>query len=55
VFYRLIKALEYETANPDADGDGRESYRHQPETTARYDEEGQRCEYPRAFSLLERH
>ncbi|KAH7078774.1 aquaporin-like protein [Paraphoma chrysanthemicola] len=42
VFYRLIKALEYETANPDADGDGQESYRRESVTTAGYDEEGQR-------------
>lgn len=25
-FYRLIKVLEYETANPGADDDGREAY-----------------------------
>lgn len=27
VFYRLIKALEYETANPDAESGGRDVYR----------------------------
>ncbi|KAF2034305.1 aquaporin [Setomelanomma holmii] len=43
VFYRLIKALEYETANPDADGDGRDYYRRESATTAEYDEEGQRA------------
>ena len=26
IFYRLIKVLEYETANPDADSDGRDTY-----------------------------
>ncbi|KAF2000739.1 aquaporin-like protein [Amniculicola lignicola CBS 123094] len=33
VFYRLIKALEYETANPGADGDGRDTHTT-PETPA---------------------
>ncbi|KAF2022154.1 aquaporin-like protein [Aaosphaeria arxii CBS 175.79] len=32
VFYRLIKALEYETANPGADGDGQELRYQRPET-----------------------
>jgi aquaporin related protein len=26
IFYRLMKMLEYETANPGADHDGREAY-----------------------------
>jgi aquaporin related protein len=28
IFYRLIKTLEYETANPGADGDGQDLYHH---------------------------
>ena len=28
LLYRLLKLLEYETANPDADGDGRQEVFH---------------------------
>lgn len=37
-FYRLIKVLEYETANPDAESDGQEAYRGASAAPATYRE-----------------
>ena len=43
IFYRLIKVLEYETANPDADGDGRELHHGGRRVPTDYDDARSQC------------
>lgn len=38
VFYRLIKVLEYETANPGAESDGQDAYRAESDVPTEYRE-----------------
>jgi aquaporin related protein len=54
IFYRLIKALEYETANPGADFDGQDRPHHGSKADTHY-EDAQRSEKPlKLFATLKR-
>lgn len=51
LFYRLIKILEYETANPGADSDGVEH--HHTRYTSEADEEGHASKFTGLLSLTQ--
>jgi aquaporin related protein len=48
IFYRLIKMLEYETANPGADFDGQDRHHHGSRAGTHY-EDAQTCKSPVAL------
>lgn len=47
IFYRLIKVLEYETANPDADSDGHDAHRVTSKEQTEYNDTRPSSKFPR--------